>query len=92
VSIEALPGGEIIAQGLTDLRAGVESPQAYLVSMAATRLRDLGFDLPKEVFSDPELKLYQALVRQHGDGAHSKYNALRRRLLSFLRTARCAGW
>ena len=90
MSIEALPGGEIVEQGLSDLRAGVESPQACLVSMAASRLRDLGFDLPREVFSEPELKLYRALARQHGDGAHSKYNALRRRLLSFLRTARCA--
>jgi hypothetical protein len=90
--MEDLPGGEIIAQGLEDLERGVESPQALLVSMAATRLRDLGLTLPDAIPSSPEVKLYRLLTVEHGAGAHSKYNAWRRRLASFLRTARCAGW
>ena len=90
--MEDLPGGEIISQGLVDLREGIESPQALLLSMAATRLRGLGIPLPETMLSSPEIKLYQLLASRHGDGAHSKYNAWRRRLSSFLRSARCAGW
>jgi hypothetical protein len=89
--MEALPGGEIITRGLTDLRRGVESVEALLVSMATTRLRELGIPVPDGRIDSPDLKLYHLLASRHGAGAHSKYNAWRRRLSSFLRTARCAG-
>ena len=92
MDLDHLPGGDLIAEGLRDLERGVESPPAWLVAMAATRLRELGLlTLPAERLpAEPEMKLYQALAAEHGDGAHSKYNAWRRRLSSFLRTARCA--
>ena len=90
MQMEALPGGEIVHQGLEDLRKGVESPQALLVCMAATRLRAMGFDVPQKLIPSPEVKLYRILASQYASGAHSKYNAWRRRLLSFLRSARCA--
>jgi len=89
MSLEELPGGEIVVRGLEDLGKGTESPEALLVAMAATRLRELGISLPGALPSSPEAKLYRFLAAQHGTGAHSKYNAWRRRLLSFLRTARC---
>jgi hypothetical protein len=88
--METIPGGEIVARGLDDLRLGVESAQALLVSMAATRLRGLGIAVPDRVIASSEVKLYRLLASRHGAGAHSKYNAWRRRLSSFLRTARCA--
>jgi hypothetical protein len=88
--MDILPGGEIVAGGLADLALEVESTQALLVSMAATRLRLLGIAVPDRVISSPEAKLYRFLAARHGAGAHSKYNAWRRRLSSFLRAARCA--
>lgn len=88
--METLPGGEIVTRGLDDLRRKVESAQALLVSMAATRLRGLGIAVPDRVIASPEPKLYRLLASRYGAGAHSKYNAWRRRLSSFLRAARCA--
>jgi hypothetical protein len=38
---------------------------------------------------DPELRLYNLLAERYGDAAHSKYNALLRRLVSFERAAAC---
>ena len=37
----------------------------------------------------PEHRLYDLLAATHGDGAHSQYNALIRRLVSFERAAEC---
>lgn len=84
-----LPGNDIVEEGLRDLEAGRESLNSLLVSMAAKRLRRLGYSVP-EPHPDPELRCYRLLEERFGDGAHSKYNAYRRRLVSFLRAAACA--
>ncbi len=83
-----LPGYEIVEAGLRDLRAGRETLSSLLVSMAVERLEQLGYSVPTPQ-TDPELRLYRRLEEQFGDGAHSKYNAYRRRLASFLRAASC---
>jgi hypothetical protein len=85
-----LPGEELVEQGIRDLERGVESPEALLVSIGAPRLRRLGIDLPR-TFPSPEHRLYERLSAEHGDAAHSQYNALVRRLVSFERAARTAG-
>ena len=85
----AFPGYEIVEAGLRDLRAGRETLNALLVSMAVEKLRGFGYTVPNPV-ADPEIRCYQLLSRQLGDGAHSRYNAYRRRLASFLRAASCA--
>ena len=84
-----LPGAELIEAGLTDLRAGTETDESLLVSMAAPSLRALGFDVPAPL-ADAELRLYRRLTARHGAGAHARYNALVRRLVSFQRAAACA--
>ena len=84
-----LPGYEIVEPGLRDLRAGEETRASLLVSMAVTRLRTIGLDVPAPL-RNPEEKFYALLAAEHGDGAHSKYNACRRRLVSFMRAAECA--
>jgi len=84
-----LPGAELIAAGLADLGNQAETDESLLVSMAASRLRALGFDVPAP-FVDPELRLYSRLAARHGAAAHSRYNALVRRLVSFQRAAACA--
>lgn len=82
-----LPGAELIEQGLHDLADHVESIASLIVSIGAPRLRALGHDVPTPI-ADAELRLYALLARTHGDGAHSQFNALVRRLVSYER-ARC---
>lgn len=43
---EDLPGGDLIAAGLTDLANGKATAAALATSMAAPRLRALGLDVP----------------------------------------------
>ncbi len=83
-----LPGGDLIASGLDDLRSGLETVPALLVSIGAPRLRRLGYAIPRTI-SEPEQRLYALLARDHPVAAHSRYNALIRRLVSFERAAEC---
>lgn len=85
---DALPGADLIRQGLHDLEAGVESVPALLVLVGAPRLRRLGFDVADTSYF-PEDRLYEQLAATHGDAAHSQYNALIRKLVSFERAAEC---
>jgi hypothetical protein len=84
-----LPGADLVRQGLEDLARGIESVPALLVSIGAPRLTALGYDVPPP-FGDPERRLYDLLSRQDSDAAHSRFNALVRRLVSFERAAACA--
>ncbi|HEX9287401.1 MAG TPA: hypothetical protein VF999_09070 [Thermoanaerobaculia bacterium] len=61
-----------------------------MVSIGTTRLRRIGLTLPAAPFADPEHRLYELLARTDPDSAHSRYNALLARLVSFERTAECA--
>jgi hypothetical protein len=79
-----LPGEELVDRGLRDLAAGVESVEALLVSIGAPRLQSLGLSVPLPIHR-AEGRLYRLLQREHGDGGHSRYNALVRRLVSFER-------
>jgi hypothetical protein len=84
-----LPGADLVEQGLEDLRRGLETVPAMLVAMASERLRELGIEVPRDV-PDARLKLYALLAEDLGNGAHSRFNALQRRLVSFLRAQACA--
>ena len=86
-----LPGADLVATGLADLERDVESIPSLLVQIGAPRLRQLGFEVPLSVEPSPELRLYNLLSVEHGDGAHSQYNALIPRRVSFERAAACAG-
>lgn len=81
-----LPGSDLIERGLADLRAGEESIEALLVSIGAPRLARLGYDV-SNAFDAPETRLYERLAADGEDSAHSRYNALLRRLVSFERAA-----
>jgi hypothetical protein len=85
----SLPGEELISQGIEDLQQGTESVPALLVSIGAPRLRLLNLGLPARTFPSPELRLYRRLSDSDPDSAHSRYNALIRRLVSFERAAEC---
>ncbi len=84
----ALPGSDLVEKGIDDLRSGLETIESLLVSQAVRALAEVGHPPPPGL-AEPELKLYRLLEQQHGGGAHSKYNAYRRQLASFLRAARC---
>ena len=88
MSFDSAPGSDLIAEGLADLRSGRETTAALLVAVGAPRLSRLGFDVPRR-FASPEHRLYLRLAHQFGDGAHSQYNALIRRLVSFERACAC---
>ena len=84
-----LPGADLVSQGLTDLAEGRHTVAALLVSVGAPRLRTLGIDVA-DPLPDPEHALYGLLAAEDADSAHSRYNALVRRLVSFERAAACA--
>ncbi|MGH8614235.1 MAG: hypothetical protein ACREYF_19955 [Gammaproteobacteria bacterium] len=84
-----LPGAELVYPGIAELARGEGSAVALLVAIGSPRLRRLGFRLPEnaELPKHPELLLYRLLRAQYGKAAHSQYNALIRRLVSFERAA-----
>lgn len=88
LSARLLPGNDLVERGIADLEAGQETAEALLVSIGAPRLRSLGIELPT-AYDSPEHRLYRMLAEERGDGAHSAYNALIRRLVSFERAAQC---
>ena len=82
--LENLPGEEFVEPGVADLAAGRESVAALLLEIAAPRLRDAGLPIPKlgPQTLDAEIRLYRLLGAEFGNGAHSQYNALLRRITS----------
>jgi hypothetical protein len=89
MDLSALPGGDMIAEGLADLRAGQESAAGLLVLIGAPRLRALGFEIPSLGVDHPEHRLYETLAASDSDSAHTRYNALIRLLVSFERAVEC---
>lgn len=91
-SMMALPAEDLIAAGIRDLRDRRESIAALLVSIGAPKLRSLGLQIPEipSAFAKyPEHRLYDLLAAADSDSAHSKYNALVRKLVSFERALPC---
>ena len=84
-----LPGADLVRRGMADLARGEETVEALLVSIGAPRLERLGLRVPAPLPS-PERRLYERLAAEDADSAHSRYNALIRRLVSFERAAECA--
>jgi hypothetical protein len=83
------PGEDLIIQGIADLTEGRETVHSLLVSIGAYRLRRAGISVPENAFLNPEHRLYNLLSKEDSDAAHSRYNALIRRLVSFERAAEC---
>jgi hypothetical protein len=82
-----LPGADLFEAAVADLRAGVESPAALLVSMVRSRLVDAGLVVPPATVERPAHRLYDLLAADDPDNAHGRYNALLRRIVSFARAA-----
>lgn len=82
-----LPGEDLIEESVKDLRAQRETIAALLVAIGSPRLRRLGIELPDTLPENPEHRLYELLAKDEPDSAHSRYNALIRRLVSYEHTA-----
>ena len=83
--MDTLPGSDLIASGIDDLQSQRETVAALLVAIGAPKLRSLGLEVPQDLPSNPEHRLYDLLSATESDSAHSKYNALIRKLVSFER-------
>ncbi len=84
----ALPGAEVVENGLAELHEGRETVGSLLVSIAATRLGSAGCTI-HDPLGEPEHRLYALLCRDGSDSAHARYNALLRRLSSYARAVEC---
>ena len=81
-----LPGQELVEQGLGDLARNHMTDLALLVLIAAPRLKRLGVDVPEADFTRPyEHLLFARLDERLGTAAHSYYNSLIRRIVSYER-------
>lgn len=90
-TLSALPGADLVLKGLRDLESGADSVEALLVQVGAPKLRSLGIDLRTDASAaSPEHRLYARLSADEAGSAHSRYNALVRRLVSFERALACA--
>jgi len=85
VNLEAsLPGEDLVTQGLADLAENRTTDSSLLVLIAAPRLRRLGINVPDHPSPQPrEHELYAHLEKRLGTGAHSYYNSLIRRIVSY---------
>ena len=82
----SLPGEELVRQGLADLAKGEITESALLVLVASPRLRRLGINVPDANVTRPyEDRLYELLGKRLGNAAHSHYNSLIRRIVSYAR-------
>jgi len=84
-----LPGEDLISEGINDLNMGRETIPALLVAIGAPKLRSIGIEVPAVDIRYPEHRLYDLLAADDSDSAHSRYNALIRKLVSFERAATC---
>lgn len=87
-SLKRFPGGDLVAEGIADIATGRETAAALLVSIGAPRLERYGLAVGVPL-GDPEHRLYALLNREDPDAAHSRYNALVRRLVGFERAMGC---
>jgi hypothetical protein len=88
-TFDSLPGENLVRQGLDHLLRGELSTASLLVSIGAERLRRAGLDVPPAI-PDADHRLYRLLAESYGDDAHSQYNGLLRRLVSFEQALECA--
>jgi hypothetical protein len=87
-NVDGLPGADLVRQGIEDLEQGRDTIAAALTRMAAPRLRTIGLDVPPTQSGRPAgHQLYQLLAADDVATAHSRYDALVARMVSFARAA-----
>ena len=80
----SLPGEELVQQGLADLAQNRVTDCSLLVLIAAPQLKRLGVQIPEQPFPKPyEHELFARIEQRLGVAAHSHYNSLIRRIISY---------
>jgi hypothetical protein len=87
--MDALPAYDLVSTGILDLQNDRETIPALLVAIGAPKLLRLGLPLPSILPANPEHRLYDLLSVTGSDTAHSRYNGLIRKLVSFQRAMEC---
>ena len=82
VSLDQLPGAELVRQGIRDCRAGQNSIESCLVEIARPRLERSGLIEPAPHRLNSETELYR-LLGHVTPNPHGRYNSLLRELVSF---------
>ncbi len=84
--LAGLPGAELVIPGLKQVHQAEVGECGLLVLIASPRLRSLGLRVPDRPDIPPphEHRLYELLEESHGEAAYTRYNALLRRLASFI--------
>ena len=85
--LKNIPGSDLVLKGLQQLERKELNEEALLVLIAHQRLKALGFtfdDIPK-FYRPYEHELYDMIEKKLGNGAHSEYNSLIRKIVSFSR-------
>jgi len=83
---EALPGADLVSLGLVDLAAGRRDRRG-IAALARERPAALLRVPIVEPLPDADRELYRLLAAREGTAAHASYNALTRRLVSFMHAA-----
>jgi len=80
--LRALPGGDLLMEGLRDLHAGADTAAALLVEIGRPRLAAAGVEIPEGNTNRPdaELRLYARLIADGVADPYAAYNALLRRM------------
>ena len=73
-----LPGGDLLSRGLSDLKEGRKTPEAFLLLIGAPRLRSYGIAIPNlpKPPHPREHELYDMLCLKFGKHAYQRYNSL----------------
>jgi hypothetical protein len=88
IDIDSLPGADLVLEGIADVEHGRDTAAAALTRMASPRLRALGIEAPHPGEGPPPgHRLYELLAATDPATAHSRYNALVARMVSFARAA-----
>lgn len=82
IRLKDLPGAEFIEKGLEDYASDKETMESYLVAIASPQLIKAQLIKEKPKVSEPELALYNLLLKSEKN-AYSTYCSLLRRLVSF---------
>lgn len=77
------PGAELVDAGLADIAAGRTTVEALLLAAAEPRLARVGVRLPEHSLDGSGRHLYAMLEAELGTRAHSRYNALHRRVIAY---------
>ncbi len=86
--MERLPGEDLVQEGVRALGNGETTVESLLVSSYSQRLKKLGHSITAPI-ANPRERLYALLAEKYGDGAHSRFNALQKRIDSYCSAAAC---